>query len=200
MARKPTWFEVDGDNTYALDWPLDSDSIVIEVGAYKGRWSQQIHERYDCLVLAFEPQHWAYTLLEEYADIHSRYWAYNYALGVSNSTLQMGEFETDACSFLPSGRIQGQGKMRRVEEVLAVDDAPCDLMMVNIEGYEYTLLPYMIEKGLLVPNKIARIVVQWHLFADPYHDNLKRITAHLDSHYQKLWSFFPTLEAWGPKA
>jgi hypothetical protein len=30
----------------ALDWPLTAESVVVEVGGYKGRWALQIAERY----------------------------------------------------------------------------------------------------------------------------------------------------------
>jgi len=42
-----TWFEVDGDNTLALDWKIDEHSIVWEIGGFEGRWAAQIQEKYN---------------------------------------------------------------------------------------------------------------------------------------------------------
>ena len=32
------WFADDGDNTLRLNYPLDENSVVFDVGAYKGAW------------------------------------------------------------------------------------------------------------------------------------------------------------------
>ena len=38
------------------DYPdLHKDSVVVDAGAYQGNWSKVIHEKYGCIVLAFEP-------------------------------------------------------------------------------------------------------------------------------------------------
>jgi hypothetical protein len=67
-----------------------------------------------------------------------------------------------------------------------------DLMLMNIEGYEYTLLPYLLDQQLL-PD---RLMVQWHRHgdADGTHDALM---ARLDTVYRRLWAYGDTLMAWG---
>lgn len=77
----------------------------------------------------------------------------------------MGEFGTDACSFIntgPDSREQGNGLIRDyaiVAEELEIDHI--DLMIMNIEGYEFELLPYLMELGLL--ENIDRLIIQFHL-------------------------------------
>jgi FkbM family methyltransferase len=143
------WYAVDGDNTYAINWPLTPKSIVFEVGAYEGRWAKQIINKYKCTVHAFEPQYWAAAkLLMLQAMGYPQLVIHPYALGNRDvAQLPMGEFETDACSFLlPNQRKQGYGEMRDACSVIAelIGDKQIDLMMVNIEGYEYELINYMI--------------------------------------------------------
>jgi len=39
-----------------FDWPkLDENSLVVDVGFYKGAWSREMVNRYNCKVWAFEP-------------------------------------------------------------------------------------------------------------------------------------------------
>lgn len=39
------WFRDKGDSTLRLDYPLNADSIVLDVGGYKGDFSALIHEK-----------------------------------------------------------------------------------------------------------------------------------------------------------
>lgn len=58
-----TWREKDGDNTYALDWPIRENSLVWEIGGYEGRWAAQMVEKFDPTLHIFEPQDWAFRKL-----------------------------------------------------------------------------------------------------------------------------------------
>lgn len=187
------WNEVDGDNTFAIDWPLDRSSIVYEVGAFKGRWAKQIIDKYGCTVYAFEPQHWAFRELIKLQDDYPTLIPCNYALGVeTKQDVPMGEFETDACSFLHVGeRTQGKGDMVDVSTYITQH---IDLMMINIEGYEYELLRHMINTHVIT--HVERLCVQYHTFADPdgrLHSILVKWLQYNGFH--PLWSFYPTLEA-----
>lgn len=193
-----TWREADGDNTYAINWPLDAESHVVEVGGFEGRWSKQIYDKYGCYVDVYEPQEWAAKKLDEVALTRTGYNVHNYALGETTKIQEpMGEFGTDACSFLHVGdRVQGVGSMLRADMALHSFEV-IDLMMINIEGYEYKLLEYMIECGLL--KKIKRLCIQWHEFADPTGEHRANILFVLEKYFRLLWSFYPTLEAWEHK-
>ena len=49
------WFADNGDKTLRLDYPLTSDSIVFDLGGYKGDWASSIYEKYKCNIYIFEP-------------------------------------------------------------------------------------------------------------------------------------------------
>jgi FkbM family methyltransferase len=188
------WKEVDGDNTYAIDWPLDRSSVVFEVGAFKGRWAKQIIDKYGCEVHCFEPQDWAYN---ELLDLHNGNYPnlipHHFALGIEDKQdVPMGEYETDACSFLHVGeRVQGTGVMVDASKILTYH---VDLMMINIEGYEYELLRHLINTHAIT--KIQRLCVQYHTFADPDERLHKILVKWLEYNGFKMWwSFYPTLEA-----
>lgn len=36
------WIALNGDNTLRLDYPLDEQSVVIDLGAYHGDWTKKI--------------------------------------------------------------------------------------------------------------------------------------------------------------
>lgn len=193
-----SWLEAKGDETFAVDWPLTKDSIVVEIGAYKGRWSSQIAERYGCKVFAFEPQSWAYDILVELSVRLPNLIPFNYAIGLEDGVFPMSEWNTDACSFMYADRRdKGLGRMREATQVFAelAQYGHIDLMMVNIEGYEWLLLPYLLDMG--VGTIIKRLCVQWHIFMDASGVRYSIITDKLhDNGFKRVWSFYPTLEAW----
>lgn len=193
------WAKVDGDNTFAVNWPLTRDSIVVEVGAYRGRWSSQIAERYGCKVFAYEPQPWAFDQLVTLSERYPNLIPFNHAIGLLDGSYPMGEWNTDACSFLHVGeREQGVGRMREATQVFAeiLRHGKIDLVMMNIEGYEYKLVPYMLDMGICTV--VERMCIQWHTFVEDakvQHDVISE--KFRDQGFELLWSFFPTLEAWG---
>lgn len=172
----------------AIDWPLTTDSVVVEVGGYKGRWALQIAERYQPKLFVFEPQPWAYEVcrqvLKDSAEV------LNYALGVSSGQAEMGEWETDGCSLVKPG-----GVPVWVHEIGAafrdLGITTVDLMLVNIEGYEYILLPHMFDQGIYP----IRLIVQFHEFADPHGEGRRAIQSRMRGLYRRVWDY-PELTAW----
>jgi hypothetical protein len=50
------WFELRGDQTLRLEFAeLGPDSVVLDLGGYKGDWTAEITARYDATVHVFEP-------------------------------------------------------------------------------------------------------------------------------------------------
>lgn len=178
----------------ALEWPLTTDSTVIEVGGYIGRWALQIAERYHPRLFVFEPQVWAARVCE--VVLREEATVLMYGLGTEHATLPMGDWETDGCSFVKPGLgIPGTfGVMREIAaDFKEIGITAIDLMMVNIEGYEYTLIPHMLDQGVLP----QRLMVQFHTFADPDGAKLARIHERMtQAGYAVPWTYGPFLTAW----
>lgn len=147
--------------------PTEKDSIGVVVGAYKGKLMEFLLELFPEMdVIGFEPQPWAFEearkRLEKYGA-RSSLW--NFGLGVVGSNVDMGEWGTDACSAInngPDARQWGKavfGDTTGVFNQMGLQSG-IDLMVMNIEGYEYLLLPYLYEEGWL--DKIDRLAVQFH--------------------------------------
>lgn len=157
----------------SFEWPLTSSSLVIEVGGFKGRWASEIVRRYGCRIHVFEPQVWA---AEKAAEAMrktgmSRWEVHQYGLSTRADVgvHEMGAWGTDGCSILKDAAYMetyegsrdktDTGQFRAAMPVLgAFPDI--DLLLMNIEGYEYRLLPELIEGGILA--HIRSLAVQFH--------------------------------------
>lgn len=175
----------------AIEWPhLTSENVVFEVGSFKGRWALQIARLYNPRLYCFEPQAWACDVTAEVlADYNAQ--VHCYGLGTYNGQRQLGEFGTDGCGFLANTRETGQGQVRDIAEVLPeLGVASIDLMLVNIEGYEHILLPYMLECGI-APDIL---MVQVHEIGGYTDEQLRGVL--LRNGYTPLWDYGRVLSAW----
>lgn len=170
----------------AIDWPLNSESVVVEVGGYKGRWALQIAERYHPRLFVFEPQPWAYATCK--AALGDQAMVKSYGLGAKAGIFAMGDWETDGCSFVKDGQHVG-----RMEEIGAafgrLELDTIDLLLMNIEGYEYTLLPHMLDRGILP----KRLMVQFH---GTDADTARMFDRLFQAGYRVLWTYGSVLTAW----
>lgn len=158
----------------ARDWPLwqrfslPPAPVIVIVGAYQGKamdFMGRLFRDYNRIV-GFEPQEWAYMAARERLDRRRQMWLMNAGLGPEHiDNAQMGEWHTDAASFVNTGpgtREQGTGTIAEADTALrAMNLSHIDLMIMNIEGGEYTLLPHLRETHWL--ERIDRLAVQWHL-------------------------------------
>ena len=49
------WIDDKGDSELRLNYNLNEDSVVVDLGGFKGDWSALISEKYSCNIHIFEP-------------------------------------------------------------------------------------------------------------------------------------------------
>lgn len=178
----------------AIDWPLTSQSTVVEAGGYCGRWALQIAERYHPRLFVFEPQPWAFNVCQ--TALGDAGHVLNYGLGDMSGMLAMRRWETDGASFVrPEG--QGSGMLREIGGAFKdLGIAHVDLMLMNIESYEYILLPHMLDLGIL-PDRLLVQFHPWNDAFDEYGMALARIHERLEAlGYRIVWTYGIMLTAW----
>lgn len=151
------------------EFDLPQDSKVVVIGSYKGLAMEALDDLYHpARLIGFDPQLWAceeaVTRLEGRSNceiITVGLWP-----GDLPSTMRMGEWHTDACSFVNvDSRQQGEGQVVDADQAFQTLNEPYfDLVVMNIEGMEYQLLPYLRQHDWLIA--FERLAVQWHWFPD----------------------------------
>jgi len=149
---------------------INKDSVVFEIGAYDGAWARTIESAYHPRLYLFEPQKWAYERCVEAFKNKSNVRVFNFALGVFTGTGRMGDFQSDGASLMKTEPVKCDQVNPRFQdvEIVAFDEFLAsekidyiDLCQMNTEGYEYFLIPYLIEKGLIT--KIKYLACQFHM-------------------------------------
>lgn len=189
------WFEIDGDKTLRLNYPLNSSSLVIDAGGFEGQWSSDIFSKYECNILIFEPVNkFAQQIKERFAN-NKKITCYNVGLSNKDATSNISLIDNSSSLFKEN---------KDQEEVVLVNASTflrnkkiesIDLLKINIEGGEYDLLENLIENNLV--KNIKNIQVQFHDFVPKAEERMKNIqeklkkTHHLTYQYEFVW------ENWG---
>jgi FkbM family methyltransferase len=188
------WKRVHGDKTLKVDFPLTSESIVFDVGAYTGDYAAEIGSRYRCRVEAFEPiEAYADLAREAVADL-AQVTVHTFGLSDRTKTLDM-TVEGLGSSAFRSGSDSVPASFRDVSEVIS--DARCaqiDLIKINVEGGEYEILPRLIETRQI---EICNfILVQFHLIRNGDRDRYSAVATGLSKTHRLAWRFPFIWELW----
>ncbi len=155
------WFRDDGDVKLRLNYPeLREDSVIFDLGGYKGQFASDIFAKYGSEVYVFEPFQTFFQGLQERfrANYHIR--VFGFGLAGRDETQRIYFHDDGTSVFRPSTNFQVIRIRRFSSFVQEHDIATIDLLKVNIEGSEYDLLDDIIGAGL--QHRIRNIQVQFH--------------------------------------
>lgn len=183
MNQFERWFADKGDETHRLNYDLNEESIVFDVGGYRGDFAYNIHERYKSTVYIFEPVTKFYDVIVERFRGNDNIKIYNYGLSEVDSETEIS-LEGDSSSTHKKGggntEVIRLRKMSTVMDELNIDKI--DLIKINIEGGEFPLLHHCVTHKLTP--KLKNIQVQFHsfiLYAEQKRDALRKKLK--ESHY-----------------
>lgn len=189
--RVMAWFKIDGDKTLRLNYDLNENSIVFDVGGYKGQWSSDIYSMYDCRIFIFEP-------VKEFAENIKRRFQKNkkikvFPFGLSSRTIKTKMLlSKDGSSAMLNGQDNELVDLIKASDFIQNNNIEnIDLIKINIEGGEYDLLENLIEAKLI--KRIKKIQIQFHDFVPNAEVRMKKIqkqlekTHHLTYQYEFVW-------------
>ena len=134
------WFAVNGDQTLRVEYPLRTDSIVFDVGGYRGQWAADIRRKSDCTIFIFEPVKQYAEVIRERFRGDPRVIVYSHGLGAADEVRTIW-LSDDATSLFRVGEKALDIEIKDVVAFLKIHDIrEIDLMNINIEGGEYELL------------------------------------------------------------
>lgn len=165
------------------EYDLTPESIVIDLGAYKGEWANEIHARYGCQVVVVEPT--------EYINDFRNGPIVNKAAGTHKGKMSFGGRAYYTSTFEPGDH---EYECFDVNELLGQYET-IDLLKINIEGAEYDVLSHIIGAGL--HKRIKNIQVQFHQIAGvPYEKWYKEVADKLSETHSLTWHYPFCWENW----
>lgn len=154
------WYAEDVDEELRYEYDLNSNSLVLDIGGYKGQFASDIYARYGCRVLVFEPVVSFAEKIKKRFKLNPNIEVFTFALG-SNVRQEIISLIAEGSSLYRDSPDKTTIQFVNVEKFFTEHNIQSvDLMKINIEGGEYELLPKLFEAGLI--NRIKNIQIQFH--------------------------------------
>lgn len=173
------------------EYPLTSQSLVIDAGCYEGNWAKTIHGKYGCRVDAYEPVASFFENCCKNLRGLDKIRMYNFGvcalqggkirLHIQNdsSGAFAGSDVVEDCSFLPIAEIVRIAGVRRI-----------DLIKLNVEGMEYDIMEaLLISKDPFGPSirRFANLQIQFHQNVPEFEQRYAAIAGDLSHTHECTW-------------
>jgi FkbM family methyltransferase len=205
--REVRWEDGAEDYTYKLEWEnlglgetigleyrLNKDSVVMEVGGYKGEWTERVSSLYGSRVIVFEP-------IKEYFDILTERFKEKKEIEILCAGLGTVDIETrigrngDGSSCFKKDL--PQEKIKVIDVVRWLKDRgirSVDLIQLNCEGSEYGILRRLIMNGLI--RTFKNIKVQFHKVNEQSDLEREEVRGLLKETHKESWCYPWVWESW----
>jgi len=158
------WFSDNGDYTHNLNYDLNENSVVIDLGGYTGEWAQQIINKYNPNIFIIEPVTKFYDIMISKFSNNNKVHLMNVAAAIENKEGFLHINGDSTSSLLKNGTALNI-QYKSIDTILKIWNLDkVDLIQINIEGDEYELLDYMIQTDLI--SMFENIQIQFHLFVE----------------------------------
>ncbi len=189
------WFKDGGDDNLRFQYPLNSKSVVVDLGGYKGEFALDIHNRYDCYVYVFEPVKLFYLYCDKLFKGNSKVLVFNYGLSDDNKSAYISD-EDNGSSIIKSNEENCELiVLKKFEEILDyLGIEVIDLLKINVEGSEFEILPHLLKTGVI--KKVKYLQIQFHSFypnAGPLRDSIRH---ELSLTHDEMWNYPFVWESW----
>lgn len=189
------WVADKGDATLSVIHDgLDQNSLVVDLGGYKGEWAQKIFDQYGCSIEIYEPApEFAQEARKRFEnDLNSKITVVECAIGSSDDRANL---IMDGLATSIQKSELGQTQVLAVENILL--NRKVDLLKMNIEGAEYEVF-----ESLFICNAILninRIFVQFHPIDDMSLNNYNLIVDRLSKTHDCVFRYPFIWEKWNLK-
>ena len=193
-TRVIPWFRDNGDKTHRLNYDLNADSIVFDLGGYEGEWAGDIFCMYGCTVYIFEPYETYYENIKSKFLHNKKISVFQFGLSKNSQTSKLAIANNSSSIFKESEK---SIDIKLVSANQFFNQHPIDIihvMKINIEGGEYDLLEHLIETGDI--KKIKNIQVQFHDFVPDAESRMKAIQDNLGKTHELTYQYEFVWENW----
>lgn len=185
------WFQDKGDTTLRVNYLLNEQSVVFDVGGYRGDWSDEIIKLYDPFIYIFEPVSEYYSFVVNRFRNNPKVKVYNFGLSNENKIENIAILSNASSTYKQSDTYLSI-ELRDIKGFLQEENIEfINLIKINIEGGEYLLLTRLIEEKIIL--KTQDVQVQFHDFypnaetlREDLHESLKK-THFITYNYPFIW-------------
>lgn len=148
---------------YLHNHKLNKDSLVVDIGSYKGNWIRRMNELYGCKCIGVEPIS-EYFIESQKLVFSDDVKIYNFGLTVGDQEDGFIKIDEDRSSLFCDeiGVAKNRVKLKNTKSFFEMIESKIDVLQINAEGLEYEIIPYMVKNNIM--SSIKYIQVQFHSF------------------------------------
>lgn len=164
------------------EYVLEPDDVVIDLGAYRGEWANEIRARYGCCVIAVEPT----DSIDDYPCefIKKAAWTFDGKLKFGGAFYYTSAFENLVREY---ECFDVNSLLSRFDEIT--------LLKCNTEGSEFHLLKHIIAAELHM--RIDNLQIQFHMIeGEPYEEWYNEIAESLSLTHRRTFYYPFCWENW----
>lgn len=172
-----------------LNYDLSPDSVVMDIGAHEGWFTEQLNNKFHCKIHAFEPVKVFYDKLCDRFGVgennkNIRTWPC--AIGATSGRVEMGVKGDMTGAFCRQPNDCEFVDMLDIMEVMTLlNIGRASLAAINCEGGEYDLLERMLDTGIIT--RFDNISVQMHTVVPDYQARCDRIFERLKETHDHVY-------------
>lgn len=196
--RVQPWFASNGDQTLRLNYDLKSDSIVFDVGGFKGEFAAEILCKYNANIYIFEPIRDFSLIIKNKFSNNEKVKSFNFGLAGKEQELKISLSDNSSSIYL-NGENKEMIQLKSIVDFIKTNNIKqIDLIKINIEGGEYELLESLIENGCI--SIFKNIQVQFHDFLfENAKERMNKIQENLSKTHELTYQYEFVWENWKVK-
>lgn len=190
------WTDARGDYTHRLQYELSRDSVVFDVGGYKGEWAASIYCLYACKIHVFEPILGFADIIEQKFGANRDIRVHKFGLSRTSDNISFSSLDDGTTQFHnANAERQINARVMDVAEFFegnAIREV--DLMKLNVEGAEYDIIEKMIESSLIT--RVKNLQIQFHDFVPNAEHRRMLIQQALERTHVQTYNYDFVWEGW----
>lgn len=194
QRRVKSWFQVQGDKTLRINYDLDANSLVFDLGGYEGQWASDIFSMYCCTIHIFEPVSEFSSEIQRRFYKNEKIFVHNFGLSNEDKIVDIA-VNGNSSSICKKGKNVKSGRIIKAIDFIRENNIEkIDLMKINIEGGEYDLLEHLIASEYV--KYIKNIQVQFHDFVPNAEQKMLTIQKKLSITHVLTYQYLFVWENW----
>lgn len=188
------WKNDKGYQTYRLDYDLDENSLVFDVGGYEGQWTSDIFSKYCCNIFIFDPVKEFANNIQNRFSKNKKIIVFNFGLSNKSYRTKISVDKDSSSLYINRNKLENVDFVRLVDFIKERNTSRIDLLKLNIEGAEFDLLEDLINSGEI--KKIRNIQVSFHEIVPNAEIRMKKIQSELKKTHFLTYQYLFVFENW----
>lgn len=182
-----------GDAKFRYSYPLTNDSLVLDLGGYKGEFAEKIFNQYGCSIEVYEPVAAFYNQCVAKFRGNDRVAIKKFGVADKNTSVEIGLAKDGSSVYVEGSQTE---RIDIVDIVEVIGSRQIALLKINVEGPEFEIMERIITLGL--QSQVRDFQIQFHDF-DSVRDPIGRreaIQQALAKTHRKTYDFPFVWENW----